>query len=124
MVFNFSNVVFNALMSSYMYILIVTVPDLVVTGYATSAQVDSITILTCNVTPIPPGTIITYQWRRADMSPISALYLTQKSLFLPYVGVSDAGVYTCEVNVSDPTNNPFVISQSGSVNIPLTVTSK
>ena len=103
-----------------MYIPIVTVPDLVVTDYNTSAQVDDFASLMCNVTPIPPGTTITYQWRRADMSPISAQYSMGKVLQLPSVGVSDAGVYTCEVNVSDT----FIISQSGSANVTLTVTGK
>ena len=58
------------------------------------------------------------------MSPISAHSSTVQSLFLPYVGVSDAGVYICEVTLSDPTNNPYVIPQSGSMSITLTVTSK
>ena len=107
-----------------MYILFVTVPDLIVTGSDTSAQVDDIVLLTCNVTSIPPGTAITYQWRRMDMSPISVLHLTGKSLFLPYVGVSDAGVYICEVTVNDSTDNPYVIPQSGSVSVTLIVTSK
>ena len=105
-------------------IFLITVPDLVVTDYATSAQIDSIALLTCNVTPIPPGTTIIYQWRRADMSPISALHLTGKSLYFPHVGVSDAGVYICEATVSDSTNNPYVISQSGSLSVTLTITSK
>ena len=105
-------------------IFLITVPDLVVTGYDTSAQVGDIALLTCDVTPILPGTTITYQWRRADMSPISTQHLTVKSLFLQYVGVSDAGVYICEVTVSDSTNNPYVIPQSGSLSITLTITSK
>ena len=37
----------------------------------------------------------------------------------PYVKVSDAGVYICEVTVSDSTNNPY-----GSVNVTLTVPSE
>ena len=107
----------------YMY-LFVSVPDLVVTSYATSAQVGRFAFFTCNVTPIPPRTTITYHWRRADMSQISAQHLTVKSLYLPHVGVSDAGVYICDVNISDSTNNPYVISQSGSASVTLTITSK
>ena len=94
------------------------------TDYDISAEVDGVTLLTCDVSSIPPGTTITYQWRRADMSPISAQYLTVKSLYLSHVGVSDAGVYICDVTVSDSSNNPYVISQSDSLRITLTVTSK
>ena len=49
----------------------------------------------------------------------SAMYNVSSS-----VGVSDAGVYICEVAVSDSANNPHVISGSGSLNVTLTVTSK
>ena len=76
------------------------------------------------MTSIAPGTTITYQWKRADMSQISTPYSTVKSLYLPYVNVSDAGVYICEVAVSDSTNNPYVIPQSGSLSIAFTVISK
>ena len=107
-----------------MYILFVTVPDLVVTGSDTSAQVGGFAFFTCNVTPTPPGTTITYQWRRVGTSPISAPHLTQESLYLPNVGVSDAGVYICEVTVNDSTDNPNVIPQNASVSVTLTVTSK
>ena len=58
------------------------------------------------------------------MTQISAPYLTVKLLYLPHVGVSDAGVYICEVTVSDSTNNPYVIPQSGSLSVTLTITSK
>ena len=105
-------------------ILFVTVPVVVVTGNNVSAEVGNPAVLFCNVTPIPPGTTITYQWRRADMSPISAQHSAVKSLYLPYVGVSDAGVYICEVTISDSANNPYVIPQSGSLSVTLTVTSK
>ena len=94
------------------------------TGNNVSAQVNGFAFLTCNVTNNPHGTTITYQWKRVDVLPISAEHLTVGSLYLPYVGVSDAGVYICEVNVSDSTHNPYVIPQSGSVTVPLTVTSK
>ena len=89
-----------------------------------SAQVHGSAALICNMTGNPPGTAITYQWKRADMSPISTPYSALKSLYLPYVNVSDAGVYICEVNVSDSTNNPYVIPQSGSLSVTLTVISK
>ena len=94
------------------------------TGSNISAQIDAIALMTCNVTSIPPGATITYQWRREDMSPISTPHLTVESLFLPRVNVSDAGVYICEVTASDSESNPHVISQSVSVNITLTVASK
>ena len=103
--------------------LFVTVPDLVATDYDISVQVANQALMVCNVTNIPPGTTITYQWRRPDMSSISEV-VTHKYIYIPYVGVSDAGVYKCEVNISDPSNSPYVISQSDSVSITLTVTSK
>ena len=105
------------------YVLLDTVPDLVVKDYDTSAQIGDFVILRCDVT-IPFGSTITYQWRRADMSPISAHSSTVELLYLPYVGVSDAGVYICGATVNDPTNNPYVIPQNGSISITLTVTSK
>ena len=108
---------------TYMYILFDTDPDLVVTGNNASAHVGDSAVLFCNVTNVPPGTTVTYQWRRADMSPIPVKYLIEQSLYLPYVGVSDAGVYKCDA-ISDSTNNPYVISQNGSVNLTLIVTSK
>ena len=51
----------------------------------------------------------------------SAMYQVSSS-----VDVSDAGVYICEVTVSDhdSANNPHVISRAGSVNVILTVISK
>ena len=49
----------------------------------------------------------------------SAMYQVSSS-----VGVFDAGVYTCEVTISDSANNSHVISGTGSVNVTLTVTSK
>ena len=94
------------------------------TDYNSFAQVGDVAFLTCNVSSIPPGTTITYQWRRVDMSPISAQHSMVQVLLLPYVGLSDAGVYICEIIVSDCTNNPFVISETGSVSVTLTVTSK
>ena len=110
--------------NSYMCYLFIAVPDLVVTDYDISAQVGDFGFLTCNVSGILPGMTITYQWRRADMSPISTQYSMGKILQLLYVGVSDAGVYICEVNVNVSTNNPYVIPRSGSLSVTLTVTSK
>ena len=49
----------------------------------------------------------------------SAMYNVSSS-----VDVFDAGVYICEVTVSDSSNNPYVISGTGSVDVILTVTSK
>ena len=103
--------------------LFVTVADLVVTDYDISAQVGDPAFFTCNVTSIPPGTTTTYHWRRADMSSISGV-IAGLVMYLPRVGVSDAGVYICEVDVNDPSNNPYVIPQNGLVCITLTVTSK
>ena len=93
------------------------------TGNDISAQVDDPALLQCTVVDIPIGTIVDYLWRRADMSSISGV-ISNQAIYFPYVGVSDAGVYICEVNVSDPTNYPNVTSQSGSVNITFTVTGK
>ena len=89
-----------------------------------SIKVGSPAVLLCNVVNIPNGTIVDYQWRRADISSISGIISEENPMHLPYVGVSDAGVYICEVNVSDPSKNPNVICQSGSVNVTLTVISK
>ena len=94
------------------------------TGNDIATEVGSPAVLQCNVVNSPNGTIVDYQWRRANMSPLSGIISQENPLYLPYVGVSDAGVYICEVNINDSTNNPNVISQSGSVNIILTVTSK
>ena len=94
------------------------------TGSDISAQIYDAALMICNVANIPAGTTVTYQWTRADMSPISAPFTTASSLFFPFVGVSDAGVYICEVTISDSLNDPYVIPQSGSVSITLTVTSK
>ena len=58
------------------------------------------------------------------MLPKSSLDLAMETAYLPRVDVSDAGVYICEVNVRDTLNNPYVISQSGSVTVTFTVTSK
>lgn len=103
-----------------------TVSDLVVTGDNISAQVGDSIILFCNVSSIPPGpgTTIIYQWRRVDMSPVSASFVfAMNTPLFENVNVSHAGEYICEVTVSDPTN-VNVIPQNSSVTITLTVTSK
>ena len=102
--------------------LFVAVPDPVVTGSDVSAAVGSPAVLTCNVSGNPAGTTITYQWKRAGSTvpgATSAMYQVSSS-----VGVSDAGVYTCEATVSDTGNNPHVISGSDLVDVTLYVASK
>ena len=78
------------------------------------AAVGSPAVLTCSVSDNPNRTIVTYQWKRNGLTvATSAMYLVSS------VGVSDAGLYTCEATVSDVANNPHVISRSGSVNMML-----
>ena len=90
------------------------------TGSDVSAAVGSPANLICSVSGNPTGTTITYQWKRAGKSiATSAIYQISSS-----VGVSDAGVYTCEVTVSDTTSSQHVISGNSSVDITLTVISK
>ena len=97
-----------------------TVPNPNVTGSDVSATVGSLAVLTCNVSNNPIGTNVTYQWKREGMLVgTSAMYQVSSS-----VGVSDAGVYVCEVTVSDSANNPHVIPGTGSVSVVLTVTGK
>ena len=103
----------------------VAVPDPVVIAVAPpDTVVGDVAILVCNVFGAPSGTTITYQWKRADMSSTSQIISETNMIQLPSVDVSDAGVYTCEVTVSDSTNNPHVIPASGSGSNTLTVTSK
>ena len=80
--------------------------------------------LVCNVFGAPSGTTITYQWKRADLSSTSQIISETNTVQLSSVGVSDAGVYICEVTVSDSTNNAHVIPASDSGSNTLTVTSK
>ena len=93
-------------------------------GYDTYAEVGTPAVLICNVVDTPSGTSITYQWRRADMSSKSEIISENNRILFPSVGVSDADVYICEVVVSNDANNPYVIPESGSVNITVTVISK
>ena len=93
-------------------------------GYDSYAEVGTHAILICDVVSTPTGTSITYQWRRADISSTSEIISEKGGLLLLSVNVSDAGVYICEVTVSDSANNPYVLSETGSVNLTLTVTSK
>ena len=92
------------------------------TASGLSAQVESATNLTCYLSNLPPSTTAKYQWKRIYMSVIPEANLPTYGI--SSVGVFDAGVYTCEVTVSDIGNSPHVISATGSVNITLTVTSK
>ena len=94
------------------------------TGFDTHAEVGGTASLICNVIDAPSGTSITYQWRKVDMSSTSEIISEKNGLILPSMGVSDAGVYICEVTVSDSANNPYVIYGTGSVNITVTVNSK
>ena len=89
-------------------------------GTNVSAAVGSPAVLTCSVSGNPTGTTVTYQWKRAGkLLATSATYQVSSS-----VGVSDAGVYTCEATVSVSGSNPHVISGSSSVDVTLTVISK
>ena len=98
----------------------VTVPVPIITGSDVSVIVGSLAILTCSVSNIPIGTTATYQWRKDGLLLANlAMYQVSSS-----VNVSDAGVYICEVTVSNSANNSHVISGTGSVNVTLTVTSK
>ena len=100
--------------------LFITVPKPVVTGGHVSAEVGNSADLTCSVSSNVPMTTITYQWKRNGMTvATSAMYQVSSS-----VGVSDAGLYTCEVTVDDATNSPHVISGNNSVEVPLTIISK
>ena len=91
-----------------------------VTGSSVFAEVGSPGVLTCSVSNNPNGTIVTYQWKKDGiLLAISAMYAVSSSL-----NFSNAGVYTCEVNVSATENSPHVISGMGSVNVTLTVISK
>ena len=108
----------------YNSICIFTVPDPLVTGSDVSVAVGDIAVLMCKVSGTPPGTIIKYQWRRAeDMSLIQGGNSTTYRVS-SMASISDMGVYTCEVTVHDERNSPLVIPASVSVNITLTVTSK
>ena len=90
------------------------------TGIDVSAVVGSPANMTCIVSGNLPGIIITYQWKRAGkIVATSAMYQVSSS-----VGVSDAGVYTCEVTVIDSENSLHVITGTSSVDVTLTVTSK
>ena len=104
------------------FCFVATVPDLKVTGSDVSVIVGSLAVLVCSVSNNPSGTTITYmyQWKRDGMLiATSAIYQVSSS-----VDVSDAGVYICEVTVSDSANDPYVVSGTGSVSVTLTVTSK
>ena len=89
-----------------------------------SVAIGDIAVLTCKVSSTPSGTIIKFQWRRAeDLSLIQGGNSTTYQVSSA-ASISDMGVYTCEVTVHDEGNFPLVIPASVSVNITLTVTSK
>ena len=91
-----------------------------VTGSPVNVEVDSPGVLACSVSNNPSGTIVTYKWKRdGNLLATSAMYQVS-----PSVNVFDAGVYTCEANVSASGGSPHVISGTGSVSVTLTVVSK
>ena len=95
------------------------------TGNDTIAKVGDSSVLVCSVIGTLSGTDATYQWTRADMSSLSGNFSENIPMYyLPHVGVSDAGVYICAVNITDSSNTTSVFSMTGSVNVTLTVTSK
>ena len=102
--------------------LLITVPNPKVTGSDISVIAGSRTILTCSVSNIPNGTTVTYQWKRDG----TLVYVATSEMYQvsSSVGVSDAGVYICEVIVNDSVNNPHVILGTGSVILHVTVTSE
>ena len=89
-------------------------------GYPIAADVGSPAVLTCSVSNNPSGTTATYRWKRdGNLLAASETYQVSSS-----VDVFDAGVFTCEANVSASESSPHVISGTGSVNVTLIVTSK
>ena len=81
--------------------------------------------LTCNVSAIPSKfeTTVRYQWKRPNMTEITEATSAMYQFSSP-VSVSDAGMYVCEVTVSDKGGNSYVIPGIGLVEIALNVTSK
>ena len=101
-----------------------TVPSPSVVGKSAIVAVGDVAVLTCNVSGTPDGTTITIQWKRAaDMSVIpganSTIFEVSSS-----ANISNTGVYTCEVTVSDEEKSSLVIPATVSVNMTLTVSSK
>ena len=100
-----------------------SVPNPEVTGSGTTAAVGDAATLMCSTSSMLDGTTVTYQWKKSDMTKISGAtsgtYQVSSS-----VGVSDAGVYTCQVTISDAGGSQHVISGTSSLGIALTVTSK
>lgn len=93
-----------------------------VTGVDVTATVGNAAPLMCIVSDNPVGTTNSYVWKRPDMSVV--LGATLETYEISPVNISDAGMYTCEVTVSDQVNNPHVTSGSDSVDMTLTVASK
>ena len=79
--------------------------------------------LICNVSGVLDNTTIMFQWKGTDMLVIQGENLSMYEI--SSVGVSDAGMYTCEVTFSNAGNSAHTnFSGSGSVYITLSVTSK
>ena len=98
----------------------VAVPDPEVIGNPVSADIGRSGVLACSVSNNPNGTNVTYQWQRnGHLLATSAVYNFSSS-----VNVFDAGVYTCEANVSASVSSPYVNSGTGLVDVILSVTSK
>ena len=93
-------------------------------GKSAVVAVGHVAALTCNVLGTPDGTTITIQWKTAaDMSAIPGANSTMFEVSSS-ANMSNTGVYTCEVTVSDEGKSSLVIPATVSVNITLTVTSK
>ena len=93
-------------------------------GKSVVVAVGDVAVLTCNVLETPDGTAITIQWKiAADMSAIPGANSTMFEVSSS-ANMSNAGVYTCEVTVSDEEKHSLVIPATFSVNITLTVSSK
>ena len=101
-----------------------TVPSPSVVGKSAIVAVGDVAVLTCNVSGTQDGTTVTIQWKRAtDMSAIPGANSTMFEVSFS-ANMSNSGVYTCEVTVSDEEKNSLVIPATVSVNITLTVSSK
>ena len=93
------------------------------TGDDATATVGETPTLACNVSTIPDETTVAYQWKRPDMTEIAGA-TSEMYQFSSPVGVSDAGVYTCEATVSGKGDSLYVTDGRASLEIALTITSK
>ena len=102
----------------------ITVPSPSVVGKSVVVAVGDVAVLTCNVSGNPDGSTVTIQWKRAaDMSAIPGANSTIFEISSS-ANMSNNGVYTCEVTVSNEEKSSLVIPATVSVNITLTVSSK